>query len=46
MDGLKKVIGVDICRGCIDFPDGYPIEMQKDVVKLFSKDNKDKRSYE
>ena len=46
MDGLKKAIGFDICRGCIDFPDGYPDDMQKDVIKLFKNDRKGIRSYE
>ena len=46
MDGLKKAIGFDICRGCIDFPDGYPEEMKDDVVKLFERDKKDYRAYE
>lgn len=46
MDGLKKAIGFDICRGCIDFPDGYPSEMQKDVTKLFKNDRKGIRAYE
>ena len=46
MDGLKKAIGFDICRGCIDFPEGYPSEMQKDVMKLFKNDKKDIRAYE
>jgi len=46
MDGLKKAIGFDICRGCIDFPDGYPSEMKEDVIKLFKADRKDARAYE
>jgi amidophosphoribosyltransferase len=44
--GLKKAIGFDICRGCVDFPGGYPSEMQKDVLKLFKKDGKNMRAYE
>ncbi|MCK5261108.1 MAG: amidophosphoribosyltransferase [Thermoplasmatales archaeon] len=43
---LKKAIGSDICRGCIDFPDGYPPEMQNDVKSLFKIDGKLARSYE
>ena len=43
---LKKAIGSDICRGCIDFPDGYPSEMQNDVKNLFKNDGKLARSYE
>lgn len=46
MKGLKKAIGFDICRGCIDFPDGYPMEMQNDVVKMFQNDQTDRRAYE
>ncbi len=43
---LKKAIGSDICRGCIDFPDGYPPEMQNDVKNLFKIDGKLARAYE
>jgi len=46
MEGLKKAIGFDICRGCIDFPEGYPTEMQNDVSKLFKNDRKGIRAYE
>lgn len=46
IDGLKKAIGFDFCRGCIDFPDGYPSEMQNDVKKLFKNDRKSVRAYE
>jgi len=46
IDGLKKAIGLDTCRGCIDFPDGYPKEMKKDVIKLFNKDRRGIRAYE
>jgi len=46
MDGLKKAIGFDICRGCIDFPNGYPSEMQKDIIKLFRHDKEGIRAYE
>jgi len=44
--GLKKAIGSEICKGCIDFPGGYPPEMQDDVMQLFKNDKKGKRSYE
>ena len=44
--GLKKAIGFNTCRGCIQFPDGYPEDMKKDVKKLYSKDKKDIRAYE
>lgn len=43
---LKEAIGFDVCCGCIDFPDGYPEDMQKDVTKLYKKDKKDIRAYE
>lgn len=43
---LKKAIGSDICRGCIDFPEGYPPEMQNDVKSLFKSDGKLARAYE
>jgi amidophosphoribosyltransferase len=43
---LKKAIGSDICRGCIDFPGGYPPEMQNDVIKLSKDDRGDIRAYE
>ena len=46
MKGLKKAIGFDICRGCIDFPDGYPKEMKEEVIELFKIDKKDIRAYE
>ncbi len=46
IDGLKRAIGFDICRGCIDFPGGYPSEMQKDVLTFFKKDGKGMRAYE
>jgi len=46
MDGLKKAIGFDICRGCIDFPDGYPEEMREDVIQLFKMDRQGIRAYE
>jgi len=46
ISGLKKAIGFDVCKGCIDFPDGYPPEMQEDVKKLFKNDKKGMRAYE
>jgi len=46
MDGLKKAIGFDICRGCIDFPDGYPAEWKNEVIELFKKDKFGSRAYE
>ncbi len=45
-EGLKKAIGFETCRGCIDFPGGYPAEMQKDVLNFFKKDGKKMRAYE
>jgi amidophosphoribosyltransferase len=44
--GLKEAIGFDVCRGCIDYPDGYPVEMRKDVIELFKRDKKGVRAYE
>ena len=46
IEGLKKTIGSDICRGCVEFPDGYPEEMREDVVKLFNSDAPGGRAYE
>jgi len=46
IEGLKKAIGFETCRGCIDFPGGYPTEMQKDVLNFFKKDGKKMRAYE
>jgi amidophosphoribosyltransferase len=45
IDSLKKTIGSDICRGCIDFPNGYPGELKKDAVKLFKNDGEGMRAY-
>jgi amidophosphoribosyltransferase len=44
--GLREAIGLDTCKGCIDFPDGYPEDMRKDVTELFKKDKSGKRAYE
>jgi amidophosphoribosyltransferase len=46
MNGLKEAIGMNICKGCIDFPDGYPPEMQEKVTHLFANDKKGTRAYE
>jgi amidophosphoribosyltransferase len=46
MNCLKNAIGFDICKGCIDFPGGYPSEMQDDVTNLFRNDRKGIRAYE
>jgi len=46
MEGLKKAIGSDICRGCIDFPGGYPSEWKNEVTELFKKDKPGIRAYE
>jgi len=46
MDGLKQAIGFKTCRGCIDFPDGYPEELREEVVKLYKIDKGNKRAYE
>jgi len=36
----------NLCTGCLDFPNGYPPEMRKDVVELIKKDMIGKRAYE
>jgi len=46
MDGLRSAIGFDTCRGCIDFPDGYPPEIRKDALNLFKKEGEGMRAYE
>ncbi len=46
IQGLKKAIGFEVCKGCIDFPDGYPPEMREEVKKLFKNDKKGIRAYE
>ena len=46
MKSLKEAIGSKTCRGCIDFPDGYPTEWKDDILKLFKKDKKGVRAYE
>ncbi len=43
---LEKAIGSHICKGCIDFPDGYPPEMQNDVKNLIKNDAIFGRAYE
>ncbi len=46
IDGLKKAIGSDVCKGCIDFPDGYPPDMQDDVKNLYKNGKTGTRAYE
>jgi amidophosphoribosyltransferase len=46
IEALKKAIGFDVCKGCIEFPEGYPPEMRDDVKKLFKTDKKGMRAYE
>jgi amidophosphoribosyltransferase len=46
LDGLRKAIGFNTCRGCIDFPDGYPSDIRNDVLNLFKKEGKGMRAYE
>ena len=43
---LEKVIGFPICRGCIDFPTGYPRSLIKDVQRFYTNDEAGKRAYE
>jgi amidophosphoribosyltransferase len=46
LEGLKQAIGFKTCRGCIDFPDGYPPKMQQDVQTLYKHDKMGSRAYE
>ena len=46
IENLTKAIGFDTCRGCIQFPEGYPKEWEKDVKQLFQNDRKGIRAYE
>ena len=45
-EDLEKVIGFPICKGCVDFPDGYPHDLKQDVLTLYKKDKHGKRAYE
>lgn len=45
LEDLKKAIGLYTCRGCVEFPDGYPSEMREDVLKMFNNDKKGTRAY-
>jgi len=46
IEGLQQAVGSEICKGCIEFPNGYPPNMQDDVKKLFAKDETGARAYE
>jgi amidophosphoribosyltransferase len=46
IESLTETIGFDTCCGCIDFPDGYPSEWKKDVLKMFKNDKKGVRAYD
>ena len=46
MKGLKEAISMDICQGCIDFPNGYPPEMHHEFTQLFATDKEGTRAYE
>jgi len=46
LEGLRDAIGFDTCRGCIDFPDGYPEEMHQHVQRMFEQDKHGQRAYE
>jgi len=46
IEGLKEAIGFEVCKGCIEFPTGYPSEMQQDFKKLFQHDKRGMRAYE
>lgn len=43
---LEKVIGFPICKGCVDFPNGYPKDLKQDVLELSKRDEAGKRAYE
>jgi len=43
---LEEVIGFPVCKGCIDFPSGYPKELKKDVLRLYERADDGKRAYE
>jgi amidophosphoribosyltransferase len=45
IESLTSAIGFDTCRGCIQFPDGYPSEWVKDVLELYKVDTKGQRAY-
>lgn len=46
IESLREAIGFEICKGCIEFPGGYPPEMQQDFKKLFKHDKRGIRAYE
>jgi len=46
IESLTKAIGFDTCRGCIEFPDGYPAEWKKDVLEMFKNDKSGVRAYD
>jgi amidophosphoribosyltransferase len=46
VENLTKAIGFDTCRGCIQFPEGYPKEWKTEIMELFKKDRKGQRAYE
>lgn len=46
IESLKEAIGFNICRGCIYFPDGYPVEWKEDIINLFKSDRQGIRAYE
>ena len=45
-EDLEKVIGFPVCKGCVLFPDGYPADLQKEVKRLYERDEQGKRAYE
>ena len=46
VDDLSKVIGFETCKGCVHFPEGYPKDMQDDVMRMFKNDKKGVRVYD
>jgi len=43
---LEDVIGFQVCKGCVSFPDGYPDDLQDYVNELYEMDELGKRAYE
>jgi amidophosphoribosyltransferase len=51
LEALKRTIigtrdDIDLCTGCLNFPNGYPPDMRKDVAELSEKDVTGCRAYE
>ena len=46
VDDMSRAIGFETCKGCVQFPDGYPSEMKQDVLQMFKNDKKGIRAYD